>query len=120
MGSPRALISYDHLFQRRLGGGWIEALKRIVGAELDDDAAGILRQRPIEPGEPRRRRVSRDAGIDHLHLLSARLQRLLELGGEGFVLGKAESSGQTIAEGNDHRRARRRPISMQGRGEKHP
>ena len=42
------------------------------------------------------------------------LQRLLELGGKGFVLGKAESSGQTVAEGNDHRRARHCPIAMQG------
>ena len=119
-GKPARLQLGDDLFQRRLGRRRIKALKRVVGAELDDDAARVVRQRPIEPGKPCRRRVSRHAGIDYLHLLSARFERLLELGGKRIAVLKAESRGQAVAEGDDHRRAGHCPnCHAARRGEEH-
>ena len=48
---------------------------RIVTAKLDDHGARILWQRPVEPRKCRGRRVAGHAGIDHFHIVSARLER---------------------------------------------
>ena len=91
------------------------ALQRIVGAKLDDDGARVVRQRPIEPRQPGRRRVAGHAGIDDRHFSAARFQRRLELRGKGLVLRQAEPRRETVAEGDDHRRLRLCRNSVQRR-----
>ena len=79
----------------------VDAAKRIVGAELDDDGVGRLVDRPVDAGEAVARRVAGDAGIDDHHIVTAGTERRLETAGEGGAGVEAEPGGEAVAEGDD-------------------
>ena len=58
--------------------------------------------------QPACRRIARNAGIDHLHRMAARLQGALQLGGKGVRRLEPEARHQAVAEHDDAHRARRR------------
>lgn len=80
------------------------AAERIVGAELDDDAIGILAHRPVEACQPVARCVAGYAGIDDHHIVTAGAERRLELGRKGLLGRQPVAGGQAVAEGDDPHR----------------
>ncbi len=61
-----------------------------------------LGERPLKALEARRRGIPRNAGIDHLDIVPARLQRFFKLGRESLGFAKPEARRQAVAIGHQH------------------
>src|SRR5205823_479395 len=73
----------------------------IVGAELDDDAFGSVRNRPVEPVAAAGGGVAGHPGIGHVDLYTFGLQGFLELCRECLLGREAETGTQGIAENDE-------------------
>ena len=111
-------------FQFRQNGGdvlfrqcRIDAAERIVRTHLDDGRIGMVSQRPVEPREPVRGRIARDARIDQHGIDAGFFQPLLEHGGKLGPRRQAVALRQAGAEGeNLDRLCRTRAQSREKRG----
>lgn len=83
---------------RHLG---LDTAQHVVGAEFNDDCVGVIRHRPVEPGERVRGRVAGDAGIGDLCRDTLARQRRLQASDEAILLGQAEPCRDQVAERHD-------------------
>ena len=96
----------------------VDAAKRIIGAELDDDEHGAIGNRPVEPGGTGGGGVARHAGIGDLCIDAFLDQGRFEAGGEIFTLCQAKAGGEAVTEGDDlQRRGARRKRGGEEEGE---
>jgi hypothetical protein len=80
----------------------------VVGAELDDDDGGPLRQDPAQAAQPAGAGVAGHAGVEHTDGRAELLHLLAEERRIGLVEGKSQPGGQAVAEESHQRRRRRR------------
>ena len=66
---------------------------------------GAVRDRPVEPCEPARRGIARNAGIDHVDGQSLGSECALKFHGKRIAGRKPEAGGERIAQGHDRQRA---------------
>jgi len=105
---PAGRQSGENRIERLARDRRIGAPQGVVGAELDDDRVGLGPDRPVEAGEPVTRGISRYAGIDDGHVVTARPERDFEPGGEGLGSGETQAGREAVAESDDRQRGRRR------------
>ncbi len=77
------------------------AAQRVVGTEFHDHRVRRLPDRPVEPGEAAGTRVTRHAGIDHLDVVPARLQRRFQLHGKRGLRRQLVAGREAVAERDD-------------------
>ena len=81
-----------------------QAAKAVVGAELQDQDADVpLAERPLDPLQPRGRRVAGDAGVDDFPLVAVDVELLLEQRRKRLQLEEPVAGGQAVAEHDDLR-----------------
>ena len=85
--------------------------QHVVGAERDDHAVGLVRHRPVEPGEPVGGGVAGHPGIGDLGRNALGLERRLQAGPETPVRRQPEPGGERIAQRHDPHR----PLLRRGR-----
>ena len=110
---PACLQPRDHRIEILARDGRIDAPKRIIRAEFEDDAPGILRHRPVNTGEPVGGGIAGDAALDDGDVVALVAQRFFELRRETCILWQLITGGKTIAESHDlqgrcHAHCRRR------------
>ncbi len=96
----------DHFVEIVVNRRRIDAAQRVVGAQGEDHQIGLVGERPIEPGQPARGGVARDAAIDDARVDAVLAQPPLEARREGLFGHQPITRGQAVAKIEHHRRPR--------------
>ena len=95
------LETTKHRVQGLAGDGGIETAQRIIGAKLQDDGVGAVRNRPIKPGQSACGGVSGYARVHDIDGQSLGAERALQLRRKCLIGGEAVSGGERIPERHD-------------------
>ena len=79
----------------------------IVGAQLDDEHIDVTVERPVQPAQPARRRVARDAGVHHFVGIPFGVEPHLNQRWDRLLARESQTGGQAVAEKNNACAARR-------------
>ena len=76
----------------------IQPAQRIIGAQPDNEAAHLISQRPVQPGQPIGGRVTGNPGVNDCEIGMAGLKCRLQLCRKGISQLKSKARGEAVAQ----------------------